>query len=1340
MRVTSGRDSIDDFLSDFEGRTIDWARPEGTPVGIDTVEVLYGRGDRPLEVAVAHSNLAPKSDDLRRLWKTRANRGAPVLLVILHPDKGALAASVIGTDGDPTPLSSRSAKQIERIARAALEEPNRHQAARTLDRSLGSLSRDGLAAGLLNSGLFASHQLRKDVPKRSDWEHERVRSLPLLGKTGRALLEGLGFSIEARGSALLALAGEGTTQHAIAVILDEDESFDRTSQRFGGVSPISRALAQAQQERLPWVVALRRNQIRLYPADPDIGVGRKGLTETYAELDLMLLDDAEAGYLALLFSPEALERGGYVDQIIHDSSIYANELGARLRQRIYEDVVPELAVAVARRMGAQTEQDLEAAYHRTLVILFRLLFVAYAEDRGLLPFERNERYTRNALKTYARDFVRDPRQEFSSQSTSIWEDLVQVWNAIDTGEPRWDVPAYNGGLFSTDPQTHPDGAAVSALSLTNAEVGPALTAMLVDTDAEGLRGPVDFRSLSVREFGTIYEGLLESSLSFAPSDLALDRNQTFLPARDGENIVVRAGEVYFHNASGQRKSTGSYFTKSFAVEHLLDTALEPALDDHLARVATLIAEDDTGRQAAAAFFDFRVADIAMGSGHFLVAAIDRIEARFSAFLAEHPLQPITDELIRLETAARTALGEQGKITEIEPSLLLRRQIARRCIYGLDINLIAVELARLGIWIHTFVPGLPMSSLDHGLVHGNSLTGMGTIDGALKVLAPETRAGQLNMFSVSIGEALERSRATLLKVAQTSEATKQEVQDAADEYRRANEEAADARQLMDAAVAVRLGLIPIPIGPDEAIESITADTGAAQKARAMLTDLAPAHFPVLFPEVFLRERSGFDVILGNPPWDKVRFEAQQFWVTRVPGFNALTAGEREMKMAAMRQQFAHEAEAEQREEATRERLQKYFSRGFSHQGRGHFDYSKLFTERAVTLLRSAGCLGYVLPRQCLVLGGWSNLRALLLEDSQLEVVQARNRGGWFFEDVDHRYMVVLLSRRSGTGESRVVTWPSATCARQLRHIRSTPSIALTREELADLTITLVVPWFETPEGVEVFNQMRSRPRLSSGEGWIQGVSETRWDFSGSGQHRRYAHSEELESSWSILMTRHIAPFEIAREIGFQKYVTESYKLAALENGVVMEESRPILGESHPAIVYRYPSRNDDARTVVAAGLPAEKFLPSTGYAHTIRHPIGTPKESVLALLGYLNSRVCDWWARRIVDRHVTAPVVNGLPLPDWNHDDVWRVSRLTAALLLRAGVERLAGGIQLEEEDAGTVGLTTAELAVLLDKAAFEGFGLSQERASVVLEDFTERGYDLGLRSALLDSMGSGQSA
>jgi hypothetical protein len=258
-----------------------------------------------------------------------------------------------------------------------------------------------------------------------------------------------------------------------------------------------------------------------------------------------------------------------------------------------------------------------------LVVLFRLLFVAYAEDKELLPYKTNDRYKARSLKQKARELIEVIRSEAPfGNDTNHWDEVDRLFRAVDESNKEWGVPAYNGGLFSRDRLVSPSGAALAEIRVPDRAFGPVLQSLLVDNTPEGW-GPVDFRSLGVREFGTIYEGLLENELSVAEVDLTtevVEKQEQYRPAKPKEGVVVTKGRAYLHNTSGARKASGSYFTKHFAVEHLLEYALEPALKEHLARLDKL-----EERAAADAFFDFRVADIAMGSGHFLTAAVDRIE-------------------------------------------------------------------------------------------------------------------------------------------------------------------------------------------------------------------------------------------------------------------------------------------------------------------------------------------------------------------------------------------------------------------------------------------------------------------------------------------------------------------------------------------------------------------------------------------------------------------------------------------------------------------------------------------------------------------------------------------
>ena len=695
-------------------------------------------------------------------------------------------------------------------------------------------------------------------------------------------------------------------KHAVAVFCDDDEPFEAPTSRFDNTSPVSRALALADQERVDWVILTRSSEIRLYAARRDTGVGRKGRAETFVELNLSLVPNEFAGYLHLLFSAEALGDNGSLEQILERSADYVAELAVRLRERVYHETVPTLAKAVSARLSPESggdglsEADLAGAYEQVMVILFRLLFVAYAEDKDLLPYRTNGRYADHSLSHTARllaEYRRKGLDDYDADATDLWDDVNQLWDAVNLGNRDWGVPTYNGGLFSSDPQVSLSGAAIAEIKLSNAEFGPALSAVLVDEGPEG-PGPVDFRSLSVREFGTIYEGLLESKLSVTKDDLtvkSIKGKDNYVPASDDDEVEVRAGDVYFHNRSGVRKATGSYFTKPFAVEHLLDSALGPALDDHIERLDALRESGDDAA-VAEAFFDFRCADIAMGSAHFLVAAVDRIEARLSAWLTLHPVAAVTAELNRLRRTALEALGDLADIAEIESGSLLRRQVARHCIYGVDKNSVAVELARLAIWVHTFVAGLPLSFLDHNLVQGDSLTGVGTLDEVVAAFQPDSDPQTPNLFRSQVEDLLSVAENALRRLARTSDATKREI----DEARLAHLEAQDAvvelKAILDVITAHRAEICSIP-------EKLEVDTFARLAKRPAVGEkvaiLQPVHFPAAFPEVFLRENPGFDCLIGNPPWEQVVVQEHVWWGTYLSRIRGLPIKQMNAEIARFR---------------------------------------------------------------------------------------------------------------------------------------------------------------------------------------------------------------------------------------------------------------------------------------------------------------------------------------------------------------------------------------------------------------------------------------------------------
>lgn len=1317
------------------------------PAGVTPDKIYLGPdpfGLGGFQVAVAEAVSAPSRQGLRDLFTARKGKTQIQLVVAVIHDG---TVHLFGPDPQAQPIELQL-EQAERQLQSVLSEPDVLAATERFAGFRKANDSTGFA-GFSNSGLFASHHITSNVPKRTDWEALGNKAGGLLTKRGKQLVEALGFGTQPGPNGTMLLSIGGHPPRAVAVLLDDSEQFDAKTQRFQ-LSPVAFGLAVASKQEVPWLVVLRKDQIRLYPGRDGVGVGSKGQAETFFEIDLSTVDSEYAALLPLVFSADALAADGTADELLRDSSRYATELGKRLRERIYDEIVPPVAVEVAQRLTKYAAVPLNSdglalAYRVTLRILFRLLFQAYAEDRGLLPSGRNEGFDANSLKTNARRLLDSETEEFG-ESTTIWLDLVQVWNAIDQGNPQWQIPSYNGGLFSVEQDRSPEGALIKRIELPDSVLGPALRSLLIDATDDGVLGPVDFRSLSVREFGTIYEGLLESSLSRADQDLTVDDNGVWVLAKAGDPVRAPAGSVYFHSASGERKATGSYFTPKVVVDHLIERSVVPALTDHLDKITSHLMKGDAS-SAARDFFDFRVADLAMGSGHFLVAAVDKIEALMRGFLTEHQVPGVTEELLRLAAVARDALGSDDVAkSEVDEIGLLRRQVARRCIYGLDINPMAVELARLALWIHTFVPGLPMSNLDHGLVCANSLTGVATIDEAIDALVGMSAArvhevvttsddtmldvaeisgapresGYQQMVRDAVTTYLSSALPLLADVANASEANKAEIEQSADLLSAAHAKARPAQRIFDAAIAKRADRLDASLQITRA-ESITNLAGSDAPGDA-IASLVPAQLPALFPEVFVRANPGFDVILGNPPWDKVRHEPTAFWGVRDPGLIALPDVQRKSRIDHLRETRPVEAAEELAEEGERKELQEYFKKAFPWRGGTHLELAQLFLERALKAVRSSGEVALVLPRQFTVLAGWKTLRAELFARRDALLVQGRNKGEWLFEGVDARYAVVMLN--ASPPRQLPIQVGVVGSAQDLRQIGPDTLLTFTRDELGSMSDTMAVPWFNNPGDRSVFDKLRAFPRISQTGSWVRGVHDARWDFRGTGPDKDLAVREDSSDAWKVMMTRHADAYAL-RSTTVKQFITDFDAMASKNRGIVISPNGTArVSSDHPVVLFRHPSRSDDTRTLIATALPEEGWIYNKGYVHAFAHDPGTAAAERLAVLGLLNSVIEDWWARRFVDRHVTAPVINNLPVPPLSPADIHAVAGRVAVLLHRAEFSRLAGGIDVAQlaGESPFADASRPELIAGIDAVIARGYGLLPSDLVSLREDFTAAAY------------------
>jgi hypothetical protein len=1327
--------------SEFDAaRKIPWPTPQGCPGQFKTQQVFTGNdeGDLALEVGIAEwsGEGPPSREAFLKLHKARAGQGInPVVIVAIAGEK----AWLFGPNSQAAVVGPLAIDHAQRLIQSALNESSGLAARQSLNQtyeaisatSTGGSEADALR-GVGNAGLFATHELRHGVRNRPDWNDACLQSKELMGLRKDELVKKLGYSLEDVGGHASLLRSKGANPRAAAVILLDNETFDGQSNRFS-VSPVAFGLGIAKSKEVAWLIVLRKDAIRLYPARLDLGVGRKGLSETYFELNLSVADESTAGFLSLIFSSEALAENGSCYEILKSSAQYAVGLSERLRDNVYGEIVPRLALSVASqfpKLGVVLDRDgLNLAYQITLRIFFRMLFQAYADDRKLLPFGENADYTKNAIKGFAKKFVEEDDIEFDDESPSYWDDLIQVWHAIDTGSKRFGIPAYNGGLFSSDEELQPEGALIEKLRITDDVMGPVLRALLIDAGDDGDLGPIDFRSLSVREFGTIYEGLLESNLGVADTDLVLDDNDTWVPASKGAKLEpgrsAKKGTVYFHDTSGARKGTGSYFTPSFVVDHLLERSLDPALDGHLGRVKQVL---EKGDQVGAAdlFFDFKVADLAMGSAHFLTAAIDHIEQRMASFLDAHPIPGVTNELRRLEEAAREKLGENASVPE--PSSLLRRQIARRCIYGLDINPVAVELARVSIWIHTFVRGLPMSSLDHTLVCANSLTGIGTVEEALNVLVPGRKGGQLGIFDAPIEDALTKARDVLIEVARALELDSKESKAASRASMKAYKDAREAKLLFDAAVLMRIGRGGLVAGADPAN---IAKMAAKKEVQEVLAPLQPAHMPLLFPEVFLRDNGGFDVLIGNPPWEKLHVEEHQWWGLRFPGLRGLPMAERTKTVKKMMNDRPDLVDEYQTDIENNDAARQVIASGpYPGIGSGHIDLYKAFAWRNWQLLRHHGSLGVVLPRGALNGSGTQKWRREILDHGTFtDVVVTINTGNWVFANVDGRYTTALVVIEKNEGKPVVsFAGPFPNMSEFLQGRDNL--VAVPKDEFLSWTGTAAFPLIPDALAGDVFRQMRKSPAFSSTEGFefrpLQGDlnAASNKDLFNTNLNTAKGDVPVLTgSSFNLWEPDFNNPYGYGSAKTL-KHILEKTKNSASQvrsafNGMKISTAED-LPMNVPRIAFRDVTNATNTRTMLCCLVP-----PGVALVHKAPYLVrrsGTERDESY-VLGVLSSRIFDWYARRLVELGMTFEVLMPMPIPrpaitDKNRQRVVEIAGSLAAVDKRyskwaKAVGVSVGSVKTPEE--------REELEIELDALVAHLYGLSREHVAHIYKTF-HRGW------------------
>jgi len=694
--------------------------------------------------------------------------------------------------------------------------------------------------------------------------------------------------------------------------------------------------------------------------------------DSYYEVDLPTIleggDLEDFKYFYLFFRHEAFVEDAtgdcFLDDVYEESNVFAEELGEDLQENIYE-AIRVLSEGFLQYSGNDLdESDLGLVHDSSLIYLYRIIFVLYAEAEGrdLLDTDNRiyeENYSINTLKQAVAEELDSDSPKYKDWQTNIGDRLDELFQLIDQGSkqqgiPEEDlyIPAYNGGLFRTDPD---EDDSDEARFLANHEVGDAHLARVIElltrsaNAGNGTTGEgkifVDYSSLDVRHLGSIYEGLLEYQLNVADEDLAVE-DEEYVSAEEGDEVVVEAGDIYLTTDSGERKATGAYYTPEYVVEYIVENTLGPLVDDIRKDLAGQTAHGEGGfaGEFADRIFELKVLDPAMGSGHFLTSAVD--------YLAREIIDA------QEKQAAQEGIETVDERRDINWA---RRQVAQRCIYGVDLNPLAVELSKVSLWLRTLAAEQPLAFLDHHLKTGNSLVGS-DIETVLDNGDPDngTEEGQLTLqesFDRTRQQALEHVTDQFEDLLAIDNETLSDIKEMEAVYEEVRDDPLYQHLIAMANVhtAERFGLDVPGDAYKRMAEALRDDSWESiegqdwyRSAQEMADDERFFHWELEFPIAFYeqdgerKEDGGFDAVIGNPPYVKIQNLRQT-----APEF--ADYGAREYETSA-----------------------------------GRFDIYVLFVERGVSLAND-GQLSYILPNKFFESGAGQSLRQFLTSNQLLSGV-------------------------------------------------------------------------------------------------------------------------------------------------------------------------------------------------------------------------------------------------------------------------------------------------------------------------------------------------------------------
>ncbi len=1238
-------------------------------------------------------------------------------------------------DNQPLLVSVKKEEDFERVANTIRkfnfksDELIAHSA---LNSSV-ELLRVGAERYYTNRGLFSNHYLKERLSKslsergrNAERESEGLLSkfkgeLPTTADKARDILLALGYQVATSsktGYAQYVLLSGSTKLHATCVVAST-ESLDIKVGEF--TAPSYQAVAALRD--FNWVILTNGRLWRLYSSKVSSS------STNYFEVDLEGIvseSDPKLVYFVALFSAGSLlPRQGMTDlDLTYEGGLkYAREIEEDLRSKVFnEQLFLDLVKAVLEFSVSKSypQQELESAKTTALKLLYRLLFILYAESRALLPVN-NPKYREVSMDNLRESLSAYEKQ---SESSSVWDYLTRLFVTIGKGNPQRSVPEYDGALFEEDPK-------LDHLSPKNKFIVPALRG-LTEIDGKG----IDYQNLGVRHLGSLYEALLDYSIRQAKQDLVIYKDEILDATYAADQKVkprgyIEKGELYLSIGGLARKGTGSYYTPEEIVHFLVKKGLEPHLEartkrftQHMEKLRKLPTRDpELEKEILDDLLGLRVLDPAMGSGHFLVTAVDEITRWIINLIKEHPDDPLER---MIEDDRKEILQEQSrKGISLDRDLLtdtviLKRTVMKRCVYGVDANPLAVELAKLSLWLDSFTIGTPLTFLDHHVRCGDSLIGLWleNIEDRAFGTTLDSWTGTLTGAGTKLFE----------YVSTPADLTVDQVKQTKTAYEDVRMKMGPLRILLNINVAGILDSkldkkLPRNLSLIEAYaekrEKRPDWWGLVEDALALAEKYRAFHWELEFSEAFSGPRRGFDLVITNPPWDVLKPEDDDFFSEYYVGLRRIanTAEKRKIIKSLLKSPETSELYNNYVRDIEQRVLFYKQSGEYVRRGSGDTNSWKLFLERTLKLLADSGSLALVIPSGIVTDEGAKKLRETLFQGRIVSLYEFENKKG-VFPDIDSRMKFVLL------------VWEKAHPTQSFSaafylHDAGALDGKVEQDKLVEMPFELIhkcapqslsIPEVRNNQELHVFSKIYdSHPLLSDNrKGWaVTLVSEL----------HRTNDSDLLRTDgrgWPFIEGKNFHQFVPYYEK--PSFVIEPR--TGLQRTNKHKEYRSINEEIHKRfrLVFRDVARSTDVRSSIACIIPPASFCSDT--AHIVLPIVNDTlpnEETYLKLISYLagifNSFVFDFLIRTRISMHLNLFYVYQTPVPHELQGNLPnRIIEISAHL--NSSGERFNHLCKVVGVEPRALPLRdrlkmTAELNILVAKH----YGLSKKDLDVILHSF-----------------------